>query len=320
MRDLDLIRSYRSDVDGDDAARAAARKALRDHMEAVAPAARRQIRRPARRVGWALAIMLVVTSGAAAASLVLTSDDVSLGSVVCLDSPRTIDSGELGSLVGVEPNGDPVAACARVWRAGDIGDRPGETPELVACASAGKPIVVVPGGPGTCADLGLEPLPDDYAASAAVFGRAKGILTRDWDLNRPRSACEPPESALRHARTLLQDAGIRGVGVELAGNGPCAGPPSFDEGGTVVRFETYSREQAADRFESRKIDAALEPLLAQGGCTDPQRAAARARRLLTAAGLAHISVQFKKLGGPCLDTAGYEVAPGTVILYTGGRR
>jgi hypothetical protein len=319
MRDLDLIRSYRIDVDGDDAARAAARKALRDHMEAVAPAARRRIRRPARRVGWALAILLVVTSGAAAASLVLTSDDVSLGSVACLDSPRTINSSEPGSSVFVEPNGDPVAACARVWRAGEIGDRPGETPELVACASAGKPIVVVPGGPSACADLRLEPLPGDYAASAAAFGRAKGILTRDWDLNRPRSACEPPETALRHARTLLQDAGIRGVGIELAGDGPCAGPPSFSEGGTVVRFETYSREQAADRFEIRIRDA-LGPLPAQGDCEDPQRAAARARRLLAAAGVANVSVRVDNLGGPCFDPGGYELAPGTVILHTGGRR
>jgi hypothetical protein len=316
MRDLDLIRSYRSDVDGDNAARAAARKTLRDHMEA-APAARRRVGKPARRLGWSLAILLVATSGAAAAGLVLTSDDVSLGSVACLDSTRTID--EPGSSVFVEPSHDPVAACARVWRAGEIGDRRGATPELVACASAGQPIVVVPGGPGTCAELRLEPLPGDYAASASAFGRAKGILTRDWDLNRPRSACEHPATALRHARNLLRDANVGGASVELAGDGPCAGPPSFSDGGAVVRLETVSREQAADRYEIR-IRTALAPLSAQVDCEDPQRVAARARRLLAAAGVAHVSVRVENQGRSCFDPGGYELAPGTVILQAGGQR
>jgi hypothetical protein len=311
MRDLDLIRSYRSEVDGSDTAREAARATLREHMQ---KSTRRRFRKPARPLGWTLAILLVATSGAAAAGLVLSSDDVSLGSVACLDSTRTIS--EPGSSVFVEPSGDPVAACARVWRAGHLGDRRGAAPELVACASARAPIVVVPGGPGTCDQLRLEPLPGEYAASAAAFGRAKGILSRDWDLNRPRSACEHPATALRHARDLLRDADVGGVGVELAGDGPCAGPPSFSEGGAVVRLETYSRQQAADRYGVRKIDSALAPLSAQG-CEDPQRAAARARRLLAAAGLAHISVRVEDRGGACLDPGVYETAPGVVILYSG---
>jgi hypothetical protein len=309
MRDLDLIRSYRSDVDGSDAAREAARATLREHMQT---ATKRRFRKPARRLGWTLAILLVATSGAAAAGLVLTSDDVSLGSVACLDSTRTIS--EPGESVFVEPSGDPVAACARVWRAGHLGDRRGATPELVACASADRPIVVVPGGPGTCAELRLEPLPEDYAASAAAFGRAKGILLRDWDLNRPRSACEDPGTALRHARNLLRDANV-GVGVEFAGDGPCAGGPGFSEGGTVVQLERVSREEATYLYENRLISAALEPLSAQGECADPQRAAARARRLLAAAGLAHIDVRVRS-GGACVDPGVYELAPGAVIFGT----
>ncbi len=313
MRELDLIRSYRSDVDTDDAARALARTSLRDHIDTATPTPKRRLRKPTRRLGWALAIVLVATSGATAASLVLTSDDISLGSVACLDSTRTLD--ELGSSVFVEPSGDPVAACARVWRAGHFGNPPGQVPELVACASAARPIVVVPGGSGTCAELRLEPLPADYAASAAAFGRAKAILTRDWDLNRPRSACEHPATALGHARTLLRDANVRGVGVELAGNGSCAGPPSFTEGGDVVRLETMGRQQAADRFEIR-ISSVLEPLSSPSGCEDPQRAAARARRLLAAAGIADVSVRVEDHPGPCV----YELTPGAVILHTGGRR
>ena len=311
MQDLDLIRSYRGDVDGDEAARAVARKALRDHM--AASGARRKRRRRSRRLGWTLAILLVATSGAAAARLVLTSDDVSLGAVACLDAPRTMS--DLGSSVFVEPTGDPVAACARVWRAGHLGGPRGAAPELVACVSAGRPVVVVPGGPGTCAELGLEPLPDDYAASAAAFGRAKGILLRDWDLNRPRSACEHPATALRHARDLLREAGVRGVGVELAGTGPCAGPPSFSEGGAVVRYETFSREHAADRYEFR-ITTALEPLAANGECEAPRRAAERARRLLADA---RVAVRVETQAGPCFEPGGYRFAPGVVILQAGGR-
>jgi len=311
MRDLDLIRSYRSDVDGEDAARAAARTALRDHM--AAPAKRRRIAKPTRRLGWALAILLVATSGAAAASIVLTSDDVSLGSVACLDAARTIDSN--GRSVFVEPTGDPVAACARVWRDGHLGDRPGATPELVACAAEDMPIVVVPGDSGTCAALRLEPLPDDYAKSASAFGRAKGVITRDWDLNRPRSACEDPSTALAHARALMRDADVRGVGVELVGDGPCAGPPSFSEGGTVVQLESYSREQAAERYEVRIRDT-LAPLSAERDCVDPHRAASEARRLLAAAGVADISVRVENPAGPCVDRNAYELAPGAVTIQT----
>ena len=118
---------------------------------------------------------------------------------------------------------------------------------------------------------------------------------------------------------LLRDADVRGVGVELAGDGPCAGPPSFSEGGTVVRFETYSREQAAERFEIRIRDT-LAPLTAQGDCEDPQRAATRIHRLLAAAGVADVNVRVENPGGPCFDPRSYEVAPGTVILHTDDRR
>jgi hypothetical protein len=246
MSELDLIRSYRGDVGSDDAARAAARAALRDHI--AAPARKRRFRKPARRLLWPLAILLVGASAATAASLVLTSDDVSLGSVACLDTTRRLDSGGPGRSVYVEPSRDPVAQCARVWAGGHLG---AGTPELVACVAAGQPVVVVPGGPGTCAELKLEPLPGDFAPAAAAMGKAKHVLGRDWDLNRPRSRCEDPVTALAHARGLLRDAGVTGVSVELAGSAPCAGAPSFSEGGMVVWLESLGREEAAARYELR---------------------------------------------------------------------
>ena len=306
MRDLDLIRSYRADVESDDTAREAARARLRRHIAGTGS----RIAWPARRLGLSLAILLLGASAAAAARLVLTSDDVSLGSVACLDSARTI--GGLGSSVFVEPTGDPVAACSRVWRDGHLG--PG-TPPLVACVAAGQPIVVVPGGAGTCAGLGLDPLPDGIAAPAAALGRAKGILQRDWDLNRPRSRCEQPAAVLEDSRALLSEAGVRGVRVELTGSGPCAGVPSFSEGGATVRIETVSREQAADVYERRLISAALDSLSARGSCEDPNRAAARARRLLADAGLAHVRVRVADGGGPCFAAGAYEFASGAVVLY-----
>jgi hypothetical protein len=306
MRDLDLIRSYRDDVETDDAARAAARTRLRRHIEGTG----RRLKWPARRLGLSLAILLVAASGATAASLVLSSDDVSLGAVACLDSTRTL--GESGRSVFVEPSGDPVAACARVWRDGHLGSG---TPPLVACVTAGQPIVVVPGGGGTCAELGLDPLPDGIAAPAAALGRAKGILMREWDLHRPRSECDSPDAVLDHSRTLLADAGVRGVSVELSGSGPCVGVPSFSEGGATVRIETVSRADAGYAYEHRLIAAALDPLSAGGDCQDPRRGAARARRLLAVAGLAHVRVSVADGGSLCLQPGVYEAAPGAVILY-----
>jgi hypothetical protein len=138
---------------------------------------------------------------------------------------------------------------------------------------------------------------------------------RDWDLNRPRSVCEHPATALRHARNLVREAGVRGVPVELAGDGPCAGPPSFSEGGAVVRFESYSRVEAADRFEVRIGDTLL-PLAETGGCEDPQRAAARARRLLADAGLGHLIVRVDEPSAPCFDPGGTTVTPAAVTLST----
>ena len=87
----------------------------------------------------------------------------------------------------------------------------------------------------------------------------------------------------------------------------------------MVQFETFSREQAAERFEIR-IGDVLGPLSAQGDCEDPQRAAARARQLLAAAGVSDITVRVENPGGPCFVRGGYEFAPGAVILQTGGRR
>jgi hypothetical protein len=313
MRDLDLIRSYRSDVDTDDDARAAARATVRDHI-AASEARGRRPSKPTRRVGLVVAIVLGVTSAAAAAGVMLSSDDVSLGSVACLDAPSTLANA--GSAVFVEPSGDPVAACARLWRAGDVGDARDGTPELVACASAGDPIVVVPGGARTCATLGLEPLPGDVAAAGQALGRAKAILQRDWDLNRPASRCEQPQAVLDHARGLLESAGVRDVRVALAGGGPCAGPPDFSSGGALVRIPTVARDEAADSYEFRLIGAALEPLDARSDCEDPQQAAARARQLLVDAGLAHVRVAVAAQGGPCFDPGGFELSHHRVTLST----
>jgi hypothetical protein len=310
MRDLDLIRSYRSDVESGADARAAARATLREH---IAGSGRRR-RKPPRRLGLAVAIVLVSASAAAAAGVMLSSDDVSLGSVACLDAPSTLAGAD--SAVFVEPGGDPVAACARVWAAGDIGEAPAGAPQLVACASAGDPVVVVPGGAGTCAALGLKPLPGDYAASGRAMARAKAVLQRDWDLNRPVSRCDAPQAVLDRSRRLLDEAGVRDVRVTLAGDGPCAGPPDFSAGGAVVRIPTVPRSEAADAYDFRLIGAALEPLQARSGCEEPGQAAARARQLLVDAGLAHVQVDVDRRG-PCFDAGGYTLSHHRVTLSTG---
>lgn len=55
---------------------------------------------------------------------------------------------------------DPIATCAKLWREGIVGDRPGATPPpLVACVEAGAYVAhVFPGsGPELCRRLGLVP-------------------------------------------------------------------------------------------------------------------------------------------------------------------
>ena len=321
MRDIDLIRSYREHVgDDDEAARAAARDRLRAHIAAADAGANRRARRLRRRTGVSLAVLLVVCSSAAAAGLLLKSDDLHLGSVACLDTARTIDAGT-GKAVFAEPTGDPVAACAPLWRAGHLdGRRHATAPDLVACAAAGRPVVVIPGDPQTCRELDLEPLPRDFAAAASATGRAKAVLQRDADLHRPLSRCDDPDEVLARSRTLLAGAGVGDFPVELAGAGPCAGVYLFD-GGAVARIELLSRRDAGDYYEHRLIGAALEPLdeRAPSACEDPRRAAARARQLLRAAGLPQVAVRVEQGGGRCFDPGGYIVGHHEIVLSTAAR-
>jgi hypothetical protein len=315
MRDIDLIRAYRDDVGDDEAARLAARDRLRAHIAAAQAGANRRARRFRRRVGVSVAALLVVCSSAAAATLLLDSDDLHLGSIACVDSAATLDRA-MGSATFVEPSGDPVAACAPLWRAGHIdGRRHDVAPDLVACASAGRPVVVMPGTQRTCRALDLEPLPRDYAAAASATGRAKAVLQRDADLHRPWSRCDDPDKVVAHSRALLAGAGLRDFPVEPAGTGPCAGVYLFDDG-PVARIELLSRSAADDYYEHRLIAGALEPLERSepSACQAPRRGAARARRLLRAAGLAHVAVRVERTGGPCLDAAGYVLGHDEVVL------
>ncbi len=310
MPDLDLIRAFRDDVTDDPAAEAAARDRLRTHIAASG----RRRRRPGRRAGITLAAFLLVSGTAAAAGLLLTGDDLDLGTVACLDTARTLDAGS-GRAVFVEPGPDPVSACAPLWRAGQIdGRRHAEAPDLVACAAPGRPVVVVPGRAETCRGLGLEPLPADFPAAAADLGRAKAVLLRDGDLHRPRSACDDPAAIADRARGLLARAGVEGVPVELTGSGPCAGVYGF-AGGRAVTVERLSRAAAAEYREHREIGLALDPLLAgRRACADPRAFAARARERLDAAGLAGVRVRVEARGGPCVDLGGYAFGEHEVVF------
>jgi hypothetical protein len=300
MRDLDLIRAYRQDVGDDEAAETVARDRLRAHISAARPGPR--ARRLRRRLVVSIAALLVVCSSAAAAGLLLDSDDLHLGSIACMDSAAMAESG-IGSATFVEPAPDPVAACEPLWLAGQIdGRRRDVAPDLVACASAGRPVAVIPGTPQTCRELDLEPLPEGYAAAASATGRAKAVLQRDSDLHRPWTRCDEPEKAMARSRRLLADAGIGDFPVEFTGDGPCAGVYLFDRG-AVAHIELLSRADAADRYERHLVGIALESLepRVSSACRDPRRAAARARRLLRDAGLSRVTVRVEERGGPCLE-------------------
>jgi hypothetical protein len=86
------------------------------------------------------------------------------------------------------------------------------------------------------------------------------------------------------------------------------------DGGSIARIELLSRAEAGDYHERRLIGIALAPLVSREPCLEPRRAAARARRLLRAAGLPDVSVRVEPQGGPCLESGGFVFGDHEVVL------
>jgi hypothetical protein len=152
--ELDAVRRFQADPPPPrDAAVARAESLLRAEI-----AGRRPRRRRRRRIALGLVPVALVAAGAGYA----------------LHEPARVDAGiACGSEAKVSPDmtivmppdaGDPVAACAALWRKGDLGGTPGRTaPELTACVAPTGAVYVLPGGgTGFCERAGAADVPPDY--------------------------------------------------------------------------------------------------------------------------------------------------------------
>lgn len=178
---------------------------------------------PRRWLTVAFAAAAVLTLGGATFALVTHKAEHVVGGVVCYaEASPNSDA----AIVGADGR-HPVEVCADLWARGDVGPRipATEVPPLVACVpDRGQVVWVYPGGPGTCGDLGLAPLPSGYREVAKRFAAVQRELQRQI----PDTRCVEEDDARAIARRVLDEHGFRSWTVEEAPSGfseaaPCAG-------------------------------------------------------------------------------------------------
>jgi hypothetical protein len=184
------------------------------------PALPRRSRRVSRGALLVVAAAVALAVAAIAIARVLTSsDELATRSIACYAAA------DLGSDVAVIANDrPPVAACANALRQMGRG-----VPPLVACAN-GSSVAVIPGsGPSACAQLKLQPLPQDYGVSQAKVARlADGVLALETERD-----CVAAADLARGVQALLDEQGWAGWKTELQSplDGPCATVSLLDGSG-----------------------------------------------------------------------------------------
>ena len=170
MRDLDLLRRFQADPappTPEAVERAEAR--LRAEIDGRWPRRRRR-----RRLALGLIPVALVVAGAGYALHEPARVDAGIG---CGNQPSISPE----SLLVLPPNaGDPVTACARHWRRGEVaGDRP--LPELTACVAPTGAVMVLPGGgPGFCARAGGTDIPPGYRERRERFAKLFTALQKQF--------------------------------------------------------------------------------------------------------------------------------------------
>lgn len=161
---LDAVRRFQADppAAGDEAV---ARAEGRLRAEIAGKPVRRRPRR--RRIAIVLVPIVLVAAGAGYALQEPARVDVG---PACGDEPTISPE----SLTVLSPDaGDPVAACAALWRDGVVsgdGRRRASAPQLTACVAPTGAVIVLPGsGPGFCERAGGRDLPAGYAARRERF-------------------------------------------------------------------------------------------------------------------------------------------------------
>lgn len=139
----------------------------------------------------------------------------------------------------VEATGDnPVQVCTDLWEQGAVRQGASEPPAMIACAADGAVHVFPSEDAGTCAQLGLAPLPDDYEAAAARFDELRDDLTAALSTaSADADGCLSPTEARKLAKdalsrygfedwTVVDGGGLNGSGFDR--DRPCANSVAFD--------------------------------------------------------------------------------------------
>jgi hypothetical protein len=189
MRDLDAVRRFQAGPPppGDDAvARAEAR--LRAEMSGRRPRRRRR-----RRIVLALIPVALVAAGAGYALHEPARVDAG---IACGDEARIWPD----MITVMPPNaGDPVVACAALWRKGHIGGG-APPPELTACVAPTGAILVLPGGGrGFCERVGGSDLPPGYRERRERFAALYTELERRFSAGSG--------AGVNHEFECIRDAG-----------------------------------------------------------------------------------------------------------------
>jgi hypothetical protein len=197
-----------------------------EHKAAARLAGRRG--RIRRRLTFGALGFAVAATGVAAASGILsgTPEQLATTGIGCYEKAS------LNANVSVLSTGQatPIETCRRVL---------GTDAPLVACA--GEAVLVFPGTKGTCARLGLKPLPTSYAA---VRRRVNRLAERIMALERSVD-CLPPEELAARVQTLLdRSPAWRGWRTRLQAEmeeGPC---------GTVSQLNGDGSRSADGAFDA----------------------------------------------------------------------
>jgi hypothetical protein len=178
--------------------------------DAIEHAVSRRRSRARRRIALGAIAFAVAASGVAAAAGVFESappEQLATTGIACY-SQADLEHSDVAVLSTGEAS--PVDTCRRVLHT----DGP-----LVACA--GPAVMVLPGPPGTCARLGLRPLPLAYTSARERVTR----LAHRLAAIETSADCWDPEALAARVRTLLgRSGGWRGWTVRVQrdmAEGPC---------------------------------------------------------------------------------------------------
>lgn len=155
-----------------------------------------------RRRRWLLAASaaaVVAVGGAGVAAFVSSRPADPVAGIVCRES------GDFGSTSVVLPiDDDPVAACANLWKTGDLptlggGAGSGAVPDLVACTGGAGAVEVLPVAAGqSCETFGLVPAEPSTAADPVLQLDARVVLGNG-------AGCRPADELVESARRMLAD-------------------------------------------------------------------------------------------------------------------